>query len=121
MSFKQISTPAELAQLVAKAQDAELAHDYERFRGLIKPYWEKLNEFPDFGEDIAPEMKAELFRLCGWYLCFSGQANNAKYQERGKEIVSKSVELFEELGEIDLASKAKMLVASTYFNLGRIS
>ena len=121
MSQEYILLKTELSQLIEKTQVVEKTHDYKEFRRLIKPFWKNLNENPDFGPNVDPKIEAELLRLCAWYLCFSGQSTNLKYQDHGKDLVSRSVEMFERVGETDRASRAKMLVASTYFNAGQIN
>jgi len=110
----------ELAQLIANARDAECSRDIDVLESLLKEVWEDFDQEPDFS-GIEPEVKAELLRICGYFLCVYGFSKQISgYQERGKDFLSKAVELFHELGKFKEVGRAKALLGSAYFQLGQM-
>lgn len=114
-------TTAELLQLIEEARDAELCRDTESLKKILQPIW-NIGEIPEFDkyEDL---IKAELYRLCGVFLCFYGKysQNSKNYQTRGKDFLINAIELLETGKNLSKAAEAKINLALCYWNLGEVS
>ena len=117
-SYDQVETTVDLAQLVENARDAEVARDTDRLKELLEPVWSDFSREPDVVE-AEPELKAELLRICGYFMTVYGQSNNIEnYAETAKDLLCKAIDAFEELELVHSVGKTKALLASVYFQQG---
>ena len=75
--------------------------------------------FQSYGEII----NAELLRLCGVFLSLYGKysLNLKSYQSRAKDLLTKSIRLFEANNLPDKAAEAHVMLAFCYWNEGEIN
>ncbi len=119
-SFQQLGTAERVSQLIAKARDAEISRDLDRLEELLSEVWDDFDKNPDYSE-FEPDIRAELLRISGYYLATFGSSNTRKnYQDRGKDLISKSIALFEELRMPHELARAKALLASVYYYSGQV-
>lgn len=113
-------TSAALLEIIEEAKNAELCRDFEGFQTALEPIWEDIEKDPDFDRYDAP-VKAELLRLSGTLLTSSGRARNKRnYQERGKDLLTNSIEIFEDLGLNEKVAEARVILALCYWNTGEV-
>src|SRR5262249_18513840 len=66
--------------------------------------------------------QAELLRLSGYFISFYGKSKNIRhYQERAKNLLTSSIELFSRLNLKENASEARVILALSYFYEGAIA
>ena len=119
-SYNQIQTSIDIAQLIAKARDAEITRDMGCLKELLGPIWSDFERKPDL-HNFEPKIRAELLRICGYFLTAYGTSQTVKnYQERGKDLVTEAIDLFEELDLPHEVGRAKALLASIYYYQGQI-
>ena len=117
-AFTHVAENLDLLQLIDEARDAEACRDIEKLRNVLSPIWEDLEEYPAFrGTD--EEIEAELLRLCGFFIGYYGHLKNKPdFQERGKDLLSASIGLFENLGLNERAAQARLNLAWRYQQQG---
>lgn len=116
----QTETRTDIAQLIENARVAEFSRDIEGLEVLLAPIWANLDEEPDFSEN-EPEMRAELSRIAGYFLSAYGFSKQLPdYQERGKNILTKSIDLYVELNLPEGIGRAKALLGTAYYHQGQI-
>ena len=64
-------TTTELLQLIEEARNAELCRDLDALRKILQSVWNDNNRLPTFAE-YEPKVRAELLRLCGFFLTIYG-------------------------------------------------
>ncbi len=120
LSYKQNRVTLDLAEVIEKARDMEISRDLEGLENLLSPFWSDFGENPNFDE-FEPKTVAEMYRICGYFLSAHGLAKSKKtYQERGKDLLTRAIDLFEKLDLNDEVGKAKSLLAATYYYQGQI-
>ncbi|MCD9185692.1 MAG: hypothetical protein LUM44_04620 [Pyrinomonadaceae bacterium] len=79
---------------------------------------DRLNEsFLEFENPL----RAELFRLYGFYLTFAGRAKNKKdFHLRAKDALTIAIELFEKENLSEKAAESKVILAFAYWNNGEV-
>lgn len=101
--------------LIRNLQKAELCRDLKTSENLFYSLWDNIEETPNFGGFDLLE-QAALYRYAGGFLCFLGKAKNlSHYQERGKDLLSISIDFFFSSGEIDKAHEAQIIQAYAYW------
>ena len=107
-----------LEKLIEEAEQAEYRRDVDRLRAVLDPIWDDLEKDPAIPEaDNAT--RAELLRLCGFFLGYYGHIKSAPdFQERGKDLLTRAIELFERVGSIEGAAKARLNLAWRYQQQG---
>ncbi|NNE68710.1 MAG: tetratricopeptide repeat protein [Pyrinomonadaceae bacterium] len=104
--------------LIETAKDAEACRDMDSVRELLSPIWENYPETPDFS-GFEKNDRAELLRLAGFCLAFRGNANGQNDRlERGRDLVTRAIVLFEELGCPHKLTEAKISLALCYWYEG---
>ena len=120
LSYEQTGTSTELAQLVAKARDAEFSRDLEGLKTLLEPVWENFDVDPVF-DHVELEIRAGLYRACGYFIGIYGQSQNIKtYLKRGEDLIKKSIELFSRAELPDEIGRAKALLGGIYHQQGKL-
>lgn len=117
--LSQTPTDRELKLLLYRLRNASYSRNYRETKRLFEPIW-KIHESPNFYGFEVPE-RAQLFKLAGAFLINFGKAKNlANYQERGKNVLTKAIDLFWEIDEIEDAMECQMLLAIGYSQEGSI-
>ena len=108
------------AALLEEAKDAELCRDLEESRRIFSSFWQDIETDPDVS-DFEVVVQAELLRLCGFFLsCYGRSQGKANYQLRGKDLLTKAIEIFEESSILDKTAEARAMLAVCYWYEGEI-
>ena len=107
--------------LIDNAKTAEYMRDMIQLEEILSPVWTNINTKPDFSNYDFP-MQAELYRLCGFYLIYTGYTKNKlDYQERGKDLLTKAIEMYDGLEMEEERSLAEIDLALSYWYEGSVS
>jgi len=113
-------TSIDVLEIIDTAKDAERRRDMQVFKSILKSIWTDFETEPDLSR-FEPEIKAWILRLGGMYLCLYGQAKGENsYQERAKNLISKSISIFEDESLVDEAYEAKVMLSTAYFFAGQV-
>jgi tetratricopeptide (TPR) repeat protein len=113
-------TTAELLQLIEEARNAELCRDIDSLRKILQAVWNDDTCLPTFAE-YEPPIRAELLRLCGFFLTFYGRCRNLRdYQLRAKDVLTNAIDIFRAEGLADKAAESKIILAFCYWNSGEV-
>ncbi len=116
---KEIIKP-KVAALLEEAKNAELCRDIEDSRRVFSSFWQDIETDPDVS-DFEAVVQAELLRLCGFFLSYYGRSQGkANYQLRGKDLLTKAIEVFEDLDHLDKMAEARVMLALCYWHEGEI-
>jgi tetratricopeptide (TPR) repeat protein len=116
---KEITKP-KLTVLLEEAKNAEICRDIEESRRIFSSFWQDIETDPDVS-DFEAVVQAELLRLCGFFLSYYGRSQGkANYQLRGKDLLTKAIEIFEELDHLDKTAEARATLAVCYWYEGEI-
>lgn len=108
-----------LSALIHLARKCETSRNLEPQIEVFRPFWDNFSTNPDV-TGLSCEMQAEIYRLCGKFLCVYGHSKLLPdFQERGKDLLSAAAEMFEKLGNKDKASEARCQIAFSYYRDGR--
>ena len=117
---RKVITNSKLALLLEEAKNAELCRDIEESRRIFSSFWQDIEVDPDVS-DFEAINQAKLLRLCGFFLSSLGRSQNKpNYQSRGKDLLTKATEVFEELDHLDDAAEARAMLAVCYWYEGEI-
>lgn len=122
MSLKTTKRIAEskLTLLLEEARDAELCRDIEESARIFSLFWQDIETDPDVSE-FETVVQAELLRLCGFFLSWLGRSQSkANYQLRGKDLLTRAIEIFEELEQFNKMAEARVMLALCYWYEGEI-
>lgn len=115
----QLLNLREIKLLINSLRNAAFTRDYKKTRELFKPIW-NIEESPNFAIFESPE-QAQLYKLAGSFLVNFGKAKNLpNYQERGKNALTKAIELFWRLDNTEEAMECQMMLAIGYHQEGSI-
>lgn len=108
----------EQLDLIEKLKDVELCRNVGGMRSLLNIFWQDFAADPDLSF-CRFELQAEFLRFCGVYLNLAGQAESLPdYTARGKDLLTRAVELYEELQNRDKAAETRVQLAFCYWNTG---
>jgi tetratricopeptide (TPR) repeat protein len=111
----------EILHLIEEARNAELCRDVDSLRKILQTVWNDNNRLPTF-TDYEPAIRAELLRLCGFFLTFYGRSRNLRdYQLQAKDLLTNATEIFQSEGLADKAAESKIILAFCYWNSGEVS
>lgn len=111
---------AVLLEIIEEARDAELCRNIDESRRIFQPIWENCDEDPDFSH-FPIELRAELLRLAGFFLTFSGKCQNrGEYHLRGKDLLTTAIDLFDSIDSPDKSAEAKVMLALAYWYSGEV-
>jgi tetratricopeptide (TPR) repeat protein len=114
-------TTSQAIKLIEDARNAELCRDIATYRKVLNPVWENLEDEPSLG-GLNTLLQAEIFRCCGFFLSYYGKSRNLKdYQERGKNFLTKAINLFDAENLPDKSAEAKVILALCYWYEGAIA
>jgi tetratricopeptide (TPR) repeat protein len=113
-------TASQAINLIEDARNAELCRDISEYRRILNVVWENLDSEPTL-EGLDNVIQAELLRLCGFFLSYYGHSRNLKdYQERGRNFLTRAIEIFEGENLPDKAAEAKVILALCYWYEGAV-
>lgn len=116
----QKSDKTTLARIFENAWNAEISSDVETLYSIFQTVWENIDEDPNF-EEYEDLERAQLFRYYGYFLSHYGKAKNiSSYQERGKNLLTKAIDLFSHLNLAEKATEAEIILGLCYFYEGAI-
>lgn len=106
----------EISSLLPKAEAALSTKDFSAFINAFDKIWTDIGENPDFSN--FPE-EAELLHLAGEFLIHFGKAYNlVNYQSRGKDLLTRAIDLFTFQGQHEKALNSQIILAFAYFQEG---
>ncbi|HMG75033.1 MAG TPA: helix-turn-helix domain-containing protein, partial [Pyrinomonadaceae bacterium] len=112
-------TLAERAKLCCQlAKEFEKAGEYERACEAISEFWPERNESPKL-EGLDKPMEAEVLLRVGALAGWLGSANQTEgSQERAKNLLTRSVEIFEQLGQSEQVAEGRGELGLCYWREG---
>lgn len=109
-------TTVQCLEIIKNAKNAELCRDVSASTKAFTPIWANIDEEPEFSDGLEPQIKAELLRLAGFFLSYSGKTMNKKhYQERAKNLLTQAIETFTELDLKEKADESNIMLALCYW------
>lgn len=116
---QSLKTPR-LLELIEKAKDAEACRDMDSVRKILRPVWPDSRKKPGFNSYGEP-IRAELLRLAGFCLAYQGFSKGRKdCQERGRDLLTNAIDLFETLESPHKLAEAKIFLALCYWYEGAL-
>lgn len=113
-------TSVDILQLIEEARDAELCRNVDLSRHIFSHFWTDIESEPDLAH-FDPLPQAELLRLCGVFLSQYGRARGLlEYQNRAKDILTRTARLFESQNSPDKAAETKVGLATCYWYSGEV-
>jgi tetratricopeptide (TPR) repeat protein len=114
-------TTSKAIKLIEEARNAELCRDISTCRQVLNAVWENLEEDPTL-DGLEIETQAEILRLCGFFLSYYGRSRNLKdYQERGRNFLTKAIEIFDAEDLLHKSAEAKVMLSLCYWYEGAIA
>jgi tetratricopeptide (TPR) repeat protein len=118
--FTKITT-SQAVKLIEEAKNAELCRNISASQRILSAVWENLEEEPTLN-GLSSAIRAEILRLCGVFLSFYGRSHNLKdYQERGKNFLTRAVEMFYRENLPHKSAEAKVMLSACYWYEGAIA
>ncbi|MEK7723099.1 MAG: tetratricopeptide repeat protein [Acidobacteriota bacterium] len=109
-----------LSTLVEMVRLSEQSLNYQDTISAFRDFWSDIDREPDFSE-FTLSQQGELFRLSGYFLSRYGKHKNlVNYQERGKNHLTKAVEIFTSSGQIEKIAEAQNALSICYYYEGAI-
>jgi CheY-like chemotaxis protein len=99
------------------ARQLEQAGEYEAAREVLSPFWPKSGAWPTM-EELDPKSSAEVLLRVGALMGWLGGASQTERQESAKDLITRSVEIFMELGFQTLIAEALSDLALCYWREG---
>jgi tetratricopeptide (TPR) repeat protein len=116
-SKQNISNISKIVELVNLS---EQTRNFDESISAFQEIWNDIDTEPDFSE-FTPIQQAELYRLSGYFLSRYGKHKNlVNYQERGKNHLTKAIELFTQFGEFRKVAEAQNALSICYYYEGAI-
>lgn len=104
-----------IEELLNNLANAEMSRDLNQFEKLFRPYWDQVENEPNFRDFLEIE-QAFLYRYAGSFLCHYGKAKaRADYQERGKDFLSYASDIFIQNDLIDMYYESQIILAYSYY------
>jgi tetratricopeptide (TPR) repeat protein len=120
--IKQL-TATEALNLIEEARNAELCRDTTASRRILSAVWQNPESETDPEiSHLPPPLQAEILRLCGFHLSDVGRSRNLKnFQERGKNLITRAVEIFSAENLEVKAAEARVMLALCYCYEGSVA
>jgi tetratricopeptide (TPR) repeat protein len=107
-----------VAEIIANGWDLEASRDLDGVQLNFAPLWPDITLDPDFSM-LELEDQAVLSRLTGFFLSYFGAAKSLRnYQERAKNLLTRSIGLFSQLNDKIGRADAESVLALCYINEG---
>lgn len=117
----QNTVGSSLTKLFEEILKAESSQDVDFLHKTFQAFHSDSDTEPSF-KDYNDLERACLFRYYGYYLSSYGKAKNiSSLQERGKNLLTKAINLFSELNETEKSLEAQVILGICYFYEGSIS
>ena len=101
-----------------KALELKDKGDYVRAQAVLRPLWEGVGEFPNT-TGLHPAVAAELLLCVGVLTCWiSGKSHLKAALETAKDLLEKSIEFFESIGDSKKVAVARSELAYCYWYQG---
>jgi tetratricopeptide (TPR) repeat protein/CheY-like chemotaxis protein len=101
-----------------RAKQLEEAGEYEKARDALAELWHQTNETSGL-EGLDPATRAEVLVRIGALAGWLGSAYQATgSQEKAKNLITRSIEIFDQLGESDRVAEARTDLALCYWREG---
>ena len=114
------STRTVLSRTIERGWELEARRDIDGAIENFAPVWPDIDREPDFSE-FEPEQQAVLYRLAGFFLSIFGNVRSRKaYQERAKNLLGRSSDLFDSLNDRRASADARNVLALCYINEGAV-
>jgi tetratricopeptide (TPR) repeat protein len=105
-----------IPSLLRKAETALSSRDFPAFLDAFDKIWTDIGDNPDFS---GFPQEAELLHLAGEFLVHFGKAYNiTNYQSRGKDLLSKAINIFNFRREPEKALNSQIVLATAYYQEG---
>jgi len=118
ITYSGTATGGEVEQMILAARRAEACRDIDLLGRILAPVLPDVDKDPAL-PDVEARLKGELLRLCGFFLGYYGHlASKPNYQERGKDLLSEAIDLFESEGLEEKAGEARLNLAWRYLQQG---
>ncbi|HMG73618.1 MAG TPA: hypothetical protein VK582_08960 [Pyrinomonadaceae bacterium] len=100
------------------AKQLEKAGEYEAAREAMSEFWPERDRLPKI-DDLDEPMRAEILLRVGALAGWLGSANQTTgSQEMAKNLITKSIEIFEGLGQSEKHAEARADLALCYWREG---
>jgi tetratricopeptide (TPR) repeat protein len=114
-------TTSQAIKLIEEARNAELCRDIPASQRILSAVWKNLEEEPTLN-GLNTIIQAEILRLCGFFLSYYGRSRNLKnYQERGRDFLTKSIEIFDSEKLAHKSAEAKVMLSLCYWHEGAVA
>src|SRR6266536_4399506 len=102
----------------ALARQFEKAGEYEGARQALNPFWPEGMEGPNL-DGLDESTKAELLLRTGALAAWLGSVQQTESgQEKAKDLITRSIEIYEKLGKSEKAAEARSELALCYWREG---
>lgn len=110
-----------ITEAIQAARNAEFCRDITTLQEILHSVADLHDCLNESFLEFENPLRAELFRLYGFYLTFAGRAKNKKdFHLRAKDALTIAVELFEKENLPEKAAEAKIIMAFAYWNNGEV-
>lgn len=111
---------AEALRMCQKALDLRDRSDYQGARAVMHPLWERVGEPPDL-KGLHGEVRAEVLLTVGILTSWIGTKEGIENaQEAAKNLISESITLYQELGDLTKVAACRSEIAYCYFREGAL-
>src|SRR5215204_4814541 len=109
------SSIANIKQLISDAKNAELCRDINNLGYILQAVWNDYDNLPKLDE-FHPTVRAELLRLCGFFMTFYGRSlNKTEYQSKAKNLLTNSIEIFDTENSPIGAAESRLTLSFCYW------
>lgn len=110
-----------IVEVIQLARNAEFCRDINALQEILQSIADLHDRVNQMFSAFDDQIRAELFRLYGFYLTFAGRAKNKKdFHLRAKDALTISIDLFENANLPEKAAEAKIIMAFAYWNNGEV-
>lgn len=111
---------AEALRKCQTALDLRDRSDYQGARAVMHPLWERVGESPDL-KGLHGEVRAEVLLTVGILTSWIGTKEGIENaQEAAKNLISESITLYQELGDLTKVAACRSEIAYCYFREGAL-
>lgn len=115
-----VTTPDVLG-IIDAAREAEACRDIAGMRKILEPIWPDIDDEPEFS-GYPLEVEARLDRTAGFLLTYTAKSRGiASYHPRAKDLLTRSIRLFEDAGLGDEAAEARVILAFAFWHAGEVA
>lgn len=120
INSKEGDHKTDIAVLIETASRAYQCRDLDALESSLIGVWPNFEADPDFSRFTSIQ-EAHLNMVSAYYLSKAGSNKNLKhYQARARKILTRAIDLFVELGDVEMASESRINMAFCYWYEGGI-